>query len=349
MITVEALQQYYPFNKIQFKFLPILLRELEFFSLQKGEKLYSINRRAENTKYLTQGIIHVMTDKGREKVIKSTSLQSKYPIGDANKSNTMDAVVSSTQASGFQINSTLLDHFLVWNDSYSKVTLDSPIRGHKDYHWVIGLLKSQSVQMLPQGNVGEMFEVLGSSAFDVGAEVVSEGDAGDYCYIIARGEAEVYKCGSNGEYKVADLGPGDLFGESALVSNEPRNASVRMKSNGLLMTLSGEQFGKLLKAHVVRWITAEETLEKITQGATLLDVREREEYQQLGVQGCLNIPVNEVHSKLSTLDKSRVIITCSNMGSRCASAAFTLATKGFDVYALQGGISGLLRTLDRLA
>ncbi len=349
MITAEALQEYYPFNKIQFKFFPMLLKELEFFSKQKGEKLYEINRRAENTKYLTKGVIQVTTDKGREKIIKSTSLQSKYPIGDANKSNTMDAIVASTHATGFQISSTLLDHFLVWNDSYSKAPLDSPLRGHRNYDWVMGLLKSQSVQMLPQGNVGEMFEVLDSKAFANGAEVISEGDVGDYCYIIARGRAEVYKCGSNGEYKVAELAPGDLFGESALVSDEPRNATVKMSADGLLMTLSGKQFGKLLKAHVVRWITAEETLEKITQGATLLDVRERPEFQQMGIQGCMNIPINELHSKLSTIDKSRVIITCSNMGSRCASAAFTLATKGFDVYALQGGIGGLLRTLDRLA
>lgn len=349
MITVEALQEYYPFNKIQFKFFPMLLKELEFFNMEKGEKLYTINRRAENTKYLTQGIIQVTTDKGREKVVKSTSLQSKYPIGDANKSNTMDAVIASTQATGFQINSTLLDHFLVWNECYKNAPLDSPIRGHGSYDWVMGLLKSRSVQMLPQGNVGELFDVLDSQAFDAGTEVVAEGDSGDFSYIIARGEAEVYKCGSNGEYKVADLGPGDLFGESALVSEEPRNATVRMKSDGLLMTLSGQQFGKLLKAHVVRWITAEETLEKITQGATLLDVRERQEYNQMGLQGCMNIPVNELHSKLSTIDDSREIITCSNMGSRCASAAFTLATQGFDVFALQGGISGLLRTLDRLA
>ena len=97
MIRAEDLQQYYPFNKIDLKFYPLLLKELEFFDKQKGEKLYAINRRAENTKYLTKGVVKVVTDKGREKVIKSTSLQSKYPIGDANKSNTMDAIVDSVK------------------------------------------------------------------------------------------------------------------------------------------------------------------------------------------------------------------------------------------------------------
>lgn len=346
MIKAEELQQYYPFNKIPMKFYPLLLRELEFFERSKGEKLYAINRRAENTKYLTKGVVKVVTDKGREKVIKTTSLQSKYPIGDANKSNTMDAIISSTQASGFQISSTFLDHFQVWSGCYEAAKTDSPLRGHQSYEWVVGLLKSQSVQMLPQGNVGELFEELESRQVKAGEEVIGEGEPGDYCYIIAEGEADVYQCVAEGEQKIAELGKGVLFGESALVSSEPRNASVRMKTDGLLMQLAGEKFSKLLKAHVVRWITAQSAIEKIAKGATLLDVRESEEFSHHGIQGSMNMPLSQLRKKISKLDLSREIITCSNMGSRCASAAFTLATMGYDVYALQGGISGLVRSLD---
>jgi len=346
MIEAEDLQQYYPFNKIKVKFYPLLLKELDFFEKQKGDKLYSINRPAENTKYLTKGVVKVVTDKGREKVIKSTSLQSKYPIGDANKSNTMDAIVATAQASCFQINSTFLDHFQVWSGCYDQAAEDSPIRGHQSYEWVVGLLKSQSVQMLPQGNVGELFEELESRSVSAGEEVIAEGDPGDYCYIIVEGEAEIFQCVAEGEQKIAELGKGVLFGESALVSSEPRNASIRMKSDGLLMKLSGEKFSKLLKAHVVRWITAQTTIEKISNGAILLDVREAEEYNHQGLQGSINIPVTQLRKKISQLDLTREIITCSNLGSRCASAAFTLATLGYDVYALQGGINGLIRSLD---
>jgi len=346
MIKAEELQQYYPFNKIQMKFYALLLKELEFLEKNKGDKLYSINRPAENTKYLTQGIVRVVTDKGREKIIKSTSLQSKYPIGDANKSNTMDAIVDTAKASIFQINSTLLDHFQVWSGCYDAAAAESPLRGHQSYKWVIGLLKSQSVQMLPQGNVGELFEELESRQVKAGEEVITEGDSGDYCYIIAEGSAEVYQCVAEGEHKIADLNQGVLFGESALVSSEPRNASVRMKTDGLLMQLSGEKFSKLLKAHVVRWITAQNAISKIVKGAMLLDVREQEEFAHQGIEGAVNIPLAELRKKISRLDLSKEIITCSNMGSRCASAAFTLATLGYDVYALQGGISGLIRSLD---
>lgn len=346
MIETKTLQQYYPFSKVQERFLPLLLKEIKFFSLSRGEKLYSMNHRAESTKYLIDGEIKITTDKGREKQVKSISLQSKYPIGDANKSNTMDAVVTSVTADCFQINSTLLDHFLVWSDTHQQVPADSPIRGHQNYDWVLGLLKSSSVQMLPQGNIGELLKSLQSTTVRAGQDVIKQGEEGDYCYLIAKGEAAVYHSENGVEKVIARLQAGDVFGESALVSNEARNASVKMDTDGMLLRLSGAKFGKLLKAHVVRWITAEETLRRIQQGASLVDVRERAEFQQLSIQGCINIPISELHQRITELDKSRSIITCSNLASRCASAAFTLINEGFDVYVLHGGINQLIRTLD---
>ncbi|MGJ8664468.1 MAG: cyclic nucleotide-binding domain-containing protein, partial [Marinicella sp.] len=270
MIEAKDLKEYYPFNKIDVKFYPLLLNEFEFFEKQQGDKLYEINRRAENTKYLTKGVVQITTDKGREKTLKSTSLSAKYPVGDANKSNTMDAVVTSKTMSGFQISSNLVDHLQVWNSVYTSAAHDSPLRGHNSYEWVVGLLKSRSVQMLPQGNIGELFNELETRQVSAGEEVISEGDPGDYCYIIAEGIAEVFQVVSEGEQKVAILDKGTLFGESALVSSEPRNASVRMQSDGLLMKLAGATFSKLLKAHVVRWITAQNALEMLAEGATLI-------------------------------------------------------------------------------
>ncbi len=346
MIEAEDLKEYYPFNKIEIKFYPLLLNEFEFFQKQQGDKLYAIDRRAENTKYLTHGVVQITTDKGREKTLKSTSLSAKYPVGDANKSNTMDAVVTSKTMKGFQISSNLLDHIQVWNSAYTAATPGSPLLGHDSYAWVVGLLKSRSVQMLPQANIRELFMQLEARPVKAGEEVVAEGEAGDYCYIIAAGEAEVFQAVAEGEQKIAELEAGSLFGESALVSSEPRNASVRMKTDGLLMALAGVTFSKLLKAHVIRWVNPQAALEMLKNGATLVDVREPVEYAHQSIEGCFNIPVNQVRKNIHKLNLDSTIITCSNMGSRCASAAFTLATLGYDVYALQGGISGLVRTLE---
>lgn len=55
-----------------------------------------------------------------------------------------------------------------------------------------------------------------------GSTVIEEGTTGRELMIVAEGEAEVRKGGT----KVASCGPGDLFGEMAVVSDERRVASV---------------------------------------------------------------------------------------------------------------------------
>lgn len=346
MLTAELLKDYYPFNTFEDKFLNTLLEEIECFEIKKNEMLYRQEQPSKHTKYLLEGIVEIIQKDGREKTVKSTSLQSKYPLGDANKSDKINATAISKTVTGFSINSILLDHFRVWNDLFLASPKGSALRGHDSYHWVIGLLKSRSVQLLPQGHIEQIFKELNAKHVQHGDEIISEGEAGEYCYVIAAGKAAVFKCEAEGEAKVAELSTGDLFGENALVSNEPRAASVRMTSDGTLMELEGRRFSALLKSHVVRWITSQTALSKITSGASLVDVREEDEYHRQRIEGCLNLPSSDIRQRLEQLDKSKEIITCSNQGGRSASAAFLLATLGYDVYALQGGIPGLIKALD---
>ena len=346
MLTAESLKDYYPFNTFEPKFLPLLLEEIKEFEVKKGTILFRQGKQSKHTKYLLEGAVQMVQKDGRDKTVKSTSLQSKYPLSDANKSSKIDATVITNTCKGFGINSILLDHFRVWNDLFLASPKDSPLRGHDSYHWVIGLLKSRSVQMLPQGHIEQIFKELEPERVHHGDEIISEGEAGQYCYVIAAGKSAVFKCKAEGEAKVAHLGPGDLFGENALISNEPRNASVRMTSDGLLMKLEGKRFSALLKSHVVRWITSQTALEKIARGGILVDVREEDEFARQRIEGCINMPSSDIRQRIKKLDPKKPIITCSNQGGRSASAAFLLATLGFDVYALQGGINSLLKSAD---
>ena len=70
---------------------------------------------------------------------------------------------------------------------------------------------------------------------DEGRELVREGDFSYEFMAIEDGEAEVTR---NGEH-VADLGPGDFFGEMGLLENTLRNATVTAKTPMKLVTLTG--------------------------------------------------------------------------------------------------------------
>lgn len=62
--------------------------------------------------------------------------------------------------------------------------------------------------------------------FDEGEKAVRQGDPGDSFYIICSGSAEVRVPGLLGDEFLGALGPGDFFGELALLLDQPRNADV---------------------------------------------------------------------------------------------------------------------------
>jgi CRP-like cAMP-binding protein len=71
-----------------------------------------------------------------------------------------------------------------------------------------------------------------------GVDVVRQGDAGDCFYIIGSGTAQVLVDG----HFVGQLGPGDSFGERALLRNVPRTATVRSTEPMDLLSLSRQDF-----------------------------------------------------------------------------------------------------------
>lgn len=349
MIADGALKKYYPFNKMEEKFLPLLIKEFSEHEFLMNNDIFSHDDNKVFAKYVIAGNVEITYPTGRKKLVKSTSMQSFYPIGEVNTLKKLSSQVKSKSATVMMIDNIFLDQFTVWNNLFRESDQSSNIRGHKSYNWVIGLLKSKAVQMLPRGHVDQLFKNLEPIEVKTDDEIITEGEAGDFCYVIVEGTADVYKCVAEGEDKVASLSAGSLFGEHALVSKEPRNASVRMSTDGVLMRMVGEKFSSLLKSHVVRWITTDTAVEEMKQGAMLIDVRETEEHEEFSVFGSQNIPVNYLRELAdSKLDFNKTILTVSNSGLRCASAAFLLATLGYDVYSIQGGVSGLDKTMEKL-
>jgi CRP/FNR family transcriptional regulator, cyclic AMP receptor protein len=68
-----------------------------------------------------------------------------------------------------------------------------------------------------------------------GRELVREGDFSYEFMAIEEGEAEVTRAGEH----VANLGPGDFFGEMGLLERTLRNATVTAKTPVRLVTLTG--------------------------------------------------------------------------------------------------------------
>ncbi len=83
-------------------------------------------------------------------------------------------------------------------------------------------------------------------------EIFKENDAGDALYIVKRGQIEIFHpTEEEGEQpeKVAEINNSGFFGEMALISDVPRNASAKAVVDSEVFILSKDDFKKLLNTN----------------------------------------------------------------------------------------------------
>jgi len=77
--------------------------------------------------------------------------------------------------------------------------------------------------------------------------IIKQGDDGDVLYVIEEGSLECYKLIEGTEKMVKVVGPGDAFGELALLYSCPRAASVKAVEKCILWELDRETFNHIVK------------------------------------------------------------------------------------------------------
>lgn len=67
----------------------------------------------------------------------------------------------------------------------------------------------------------------------------------------------------------------------------------------------------------------------VKEGAVIVDVRTKGEYATGHIKGSINIPLDQLSSRMHTLPKDKAIITCCASGMRSSSAKGVLKSNGF--------------------
>lgn len=108
------------------------------------------------------------------------------------------------------------------------------------------LLRGNSIfEPLPVATVERLSHDLTPIEFAPGEDVIVQGQRGDRFFLIESGEVEVFE---NGEFRRKE-GPGESFGEIALLHDVARTATVRTTEPTRLLALDREQFLTAVTGH----------------------------------------------------------------------------------------------------
>lgn len=80
------------------------------------------------------------------------------------------------------------------------------------------------------------------------------------------------------------------------------------------------------------------------QRATVIDVREPNEYVAGHVPGATPVPMGQLPSRLGELDRSRPVYVVCASGNRSAAMTDVLVANGFDAYSVAGGTAAWARS-----
>jgi len=134
----------------------------------------------------------------------------------------------------------------------------------KDIHDV--LRKVPFLSELAETDLLRISDALTSVTFPEGERLINKGDVGEVFYILREGKVKVHDIGfGDSQYVDQIIGPGDWFGERALLTGDARSANITAVTNCTTLCLSRETFEMVLGPlqHLIDRAAKKRTLEGV--------------------------------------------------------------------------------------
>lgn len=314
------------------------------YGIKAGDTLFTINSRDADAIYLVEGTISLrQADDTEVSRVSAGSEAARHRIDQRNPHSV--TARAETDVRYVRVDSALLDVLLTSDQTgtFEVVEIDGD-GDAADGDWMAAMLQNRLFQRLAPEKLQSMFMRMESLDVNPGDMIIRQDDPGDYFYVLVRGRCGIFRNmpGRPHPLKVAELHPGACFGEDALISDAPRNATVVMLEAGALMRLAKADFQELLARAIVTPLDGVAARSQVAAGrAQWIDVRMPNEFSNQHLEGALNIPLFMLRAKLATLNKQQAYIVYCDGGKRSMVAAFVLQRHGFDAQFLANGLAGL--------
>ncbi len=336
-LTVDSVKKLVPFNSLSDTHVKDAMKRAQAVRVPSGKMVFKRGETTSQRFYLLEGSIDLCDAEFNIHPLTAGEPESIHAL-DPHAPHKVSAVTTS-DAVLLTVDQKHLDLVLTWDQAgnYLVADLAADEEDMAERDWMSQLLQSNLFSQVPPANIQQLFVTFESMTADAGELIIEQGEVGDLFYVIETGIAEVIRRSPKGEEEVlATLGPGDFFGEEALISDAPRNASVRMTQSGNLMFLEKDQFSKLLREPVLQYVSQDELDQhKGDQSVVLLDIRLPSEYEHDHEDNTMNIPLPELRDKLPELDESSTYAIVGESGPRSELGAYLLKEAGLDAVIVQ--------------
>ena len=328
-----------PLNALKAESQATLAKKATLMDAPAGQLLFGIGESAVNALYVLRGAVQLVDAQGKVlAVVRAGEPAAAHRLAHQAPRKVSAKAIEPSQI--LSVDASLLDVMLTWDQTgafeVDELSADDDTSGD----WMARLLQMPTFQAVPPANLQAMFMRMEQVNLAAGHVVVKQGEPGDYFYVVIEGRCVVTREVPNQKpVRLAELEAGSCFGEEALISESPRNATVTLLTYGKLTRLAKADFRSLLNEPLARKVKFADASKEIDAGqAKWLDVRMPTEFAASSLPGSLNIPLFMLRMKLNLLDiNTRYIIVCDS-GRRSSVAVFVLSQKGYDVSMLDGGI-----------
>lgn len=336
-IAIEALAELYPFAQVGGERLQQLLALCHHERLGKSLDPFRQRDYSGQMIYLIKGELKVVQPDGTTRVLVGGTERALFPVSQAGQMPTSSKAITDVEF--LRIEEEAADILVTWDQCIDQ----SAIPAASDWAQKSGMFAAQSLthgvfSMLPSAHIGMLLERFHRESRKKGEVVIRQGEAGEYYYLIERGRCSVTRELAGTIMELAELSAGEAFGEDALISDMPRNATVTMRTDGVLLKLDKQDFNELLREPLMQRLSVAEAVQRVGRGAQWLDVRFSPEYQHDGLPGAMNVPLSELREATPLLDPERDYIVYCQTGRRSAAAVFLMSQRGLKAYLLDGGL-----------
>lgn len=371
VIGVEQLARLEPLSALSEASLQRLAQIARVIDLPRGKDLICADDWTGRVVYLLRGELKIDYPQSAQQAQASGYHTVVVVVGGSGVGllpvwrGSMSATITSiTNCCILSIDEETLDLVVTWDQLASKAgqgtarsaDAASPASNplHPEWQNLSGLCADQSLVTsafanVPAANIQRLMSSFQRLEFSRGSVVIKQGDEGDYYYLIERGRCRVLRDIGGVANELAELCDGEGFGEEALVSSVRRNATVIMKTDGVLWRLAKQDFLALLQEPLLQRVSWAEVESGRLTSPVWLDTRFPVEFRQNGIEGAINVPLNEIRDASGVLDKSRDYIVYCQTGRRSSAAAFLLSQRGMRAFLLEGGLNAMNASMEQAA